>query len=129
AYLAWGEIHASAAWREMEAAGATPQRLLWASTGTKDPAYPDTLYVDALIGSPTVNTVPPATLKAFLDHGRAAPTLAEGTDQAADLLRELARRGVDLPRVTARLQEEGVAAFAKSFDGILAAVAAAAGRP
>ena len=76
-YARFRELYAEDRWKALAAAGARPQRLLWASTGTKNPAYPDTLYVDALIGSETVNTVPPATLDFFLDHGTAAATLGQ----------------------------------------------------
>ena len=102
--------------------GAQPQRLLWASTGTKNPDYPDTLYVDTLIGPDTVNTVPPATLDAFLDHGKAAATIALGIDSAANTLEALRSLGVSLTETTAQLEMEGVAAFATAWRELLAAL-------
>ena len=101
-----------------------PQRLLWASTGTKDKAYPDTLYVDTLIGPDTVNTMPPATMDAFRDHGTVADTLTSDIDDARHVLAEAERLGLDLDGVTDRLVEEGVASFVKAFDDLLGAIAA-----
>ncbi|MDT8436153.1 MAG: bifunctional transaldolase/phosoglucose isomerase [Gemmatimonadota bacterium] len=109
-------------WEALADAGARPQRLLWASTSTKDPAYPDTLYVDELIGDGTVNTVPPATLDAFLDHGTVAATLGEDIDVARQRIARLDEIGVDFAAITGRLQAEGVKAFADSFDALLEAV-------
>ncbi|GIL14363.1 MAG: glucose-6-phosphate isomerase [Chloroflexota bacterium] len=103
-------------------AGARVQRPLWASTGTKNPAYPDTLYVDALIGADTVNTVPPATLKAFRDHGTAAPTLTDDLDAAPEILDRLAEVGINFDDVTRQLQLEGVAAFTEAFEQLIAQV-------
>lgn len=105
--------------RALEAAGAQRQRLLWASTGTKNPAYSDVLYVESLIGPDTVNTLPPATYEAFKDHGRVAPTLTEGLDEARRLIDTLPELGVDLKAVTDRLEAEGVQAFADSFQHLL----------
>ena len=106
-------------WQALAARGARPQRLLWASTSTKNPAYPDTLYVDELIGPGTVNTLPDATLESFEDHGSVEPTLARGLDAAVETLDQIAAVGVDLESVTEQLEHEGVAAFAKSFDELL----------
>jgi transaldolase len=106
-------------WRELAAKGARPQRVLWASTSTKNPAYPDTLYVDELIGPDTVNTLPPETLKAFVDHGRPSETLTRDLEGAQAQVRRLAELGIDLEAVTRRLQEEGVEAFAKPFQALL----------
>lgn len=106
-------------WRELAARGARPQRVLWASTSTKNPAYPDTLYVDELIGPDTVNTLPPETLKAFVDHGRPSETLTRDLEGAQAQVRRLAELGIDLEAVTRRLQEEGVEAFAKPFQALL----------
>lgn len=100
-----------------------PQRLLWASTGTKDPAYPDTLYIDTLIGPDTVSTMPPKTMDAFRDHGTVEPTLTRDIDEARHILAEADRLGLDLDGVTDRLVTEGVASFAKSLDSLLAAIA------
>jgi transaldolase/glucose-6-phosphate isomerase len=102
--------------------GSRVQRLLWASTSAKNPAYPDTYYVEALIGPDTVDTMPPQTIDAFRDHGRVAPTLEEGLDDALETLDRLTSAGIDLRRVTEELQEEGVASFAKSFDELMAAL-------
>lgn len=103
----------------LRAAGAHNQRLLWASTGTKNPAYPDTMYLDSLIGRDTVNTVPPATLKAFKDHGTVAETLPEHIDEAERVMEQLAEIGVDLDKVTLQLQVDGVEAFSESFRDLL----------
>ncbi len=116
------EIFAGDRWRKLAGRGARVQRLLWASTGTKNPTYPDTLYLDELIGPDTVNTVPPATLNAFLDHGTVASTLGQGGDQAQSQLKRLARIGIDLNAITQTLQEEGVASFADSFASLMAGV-------
>lgn len=110
----------------LAAAGARPQRLLWASTGTKNPAYSDVLYVETLIGSDTVNTMPPATWTAFRDHGRVAATLDTGLEAAEAAVAQLAGLGIDLATVTERLEAEGVAAFLKSFETLLAALEAKA---
>jgi len=115
-------------WEALQALGARVQRPLWASTSTKNPLYPDTLYVDRLIGPDTVNTVPPATLDAFLDHGTVALTLDKDWDEAQDQVARLGDLGVDLDAITDRLQDEGVAAFAKSFDALLASVSEKRGR-
>jgi transaldolase len=109
-------------WRELAAKGARPQRVLWASTSTKNPAYPDTLYVDELIGPDTVNTLPPETLKAFTDHGRPAETLTRDLESAQAQIRRLAELGIDLEAVARRLQEEGVEAFAKPFQSLLESI-------
>ncbi|PAX07971.1 transaldolase [Sphingomonas lenta] len=111
-------------WRSLAAKGAQPQRLLWASTGVKDPAYPDTLYVDQLIGPDTVNTMPPQTMDAFRDHGTVADTLTDGVDEARRVLAEVERLGLDLDAVTSKLVDEGVASFVKSFDDLLGSIAA-----
>jgi transaldolase/glucose-6-phosphate isomerase len=117
------EIFAGDRWRKLAGHGARVQRLLWASTGTKNPAYPDTLYLDELIGPDTVNTVPPATLNAFLDHGTVASTLGQGLDQAQSQLKRLAGLGIDLNAITQTLQKEGVASFADAFAALIAGVA------
>ncbi len=122
AYRAYQEAISSARWRALEGKGAQTQRLLWASTGTKNPAYPDTLYVDRLIGPDTVNTVPEKTFLAFKDHGKAACTLTEGVDDAAALLASLADADISLDAITADLLDAGVVAFAEAFDGLLSTV-------
>ena len=122
AYARFGEIFGGSRWKRLAEAGARPQRPLWASTGTKNPAYPDTLYVDELIGPQTVNTVPPATLSFFLDHGTVRPALTEGIKEAKGSLDRLAELGIDLSAVTDRLQTDGVAAFAKAYQSLLESV-------
>lgn len=122
AYARFREIMAQGRWQALARQGARPQRLLWASTGTKNPIYPDTLYVDALIGGDTVNTLPPATLDAYVDHGSLRETLAEGLDEAREKLSQLAELGIDIEAVTRKLQDEGVAAFASSFEGLMASI-------
>jgi len=119
AYAEYRSMIGRPRWRELAAKGARPQRVLWASTSTKNPAYPDTLYVDELIGPDTVNTLPPETLKAFIDHGRPSESLTRDLEGARAQVRRLAELGIDLEAVTRRLQEEGVEAFAKPFQALL----------
>jgi transaldolase len=119
AYERYGEIFAGRRWEALAAKGATPQRCLWASTSTKNPDYPDTLYVDELIGPETVNTMPVETIEAFQDHGTVADTLTAGLDEARALFDELARAGVDYEDVTDTLEREGVEKFSDSFDDLL----------
>jgi transaldolase / glucose-6-phosphate isomerase len=99
--------------------GAHPQRPLWASTSTKNPAYPDVYYVEALIGPDTVNTLPPATLEAYLDHGHPERRLDAGLDRAREVIAQLTHAGIDLDKVTARLETEGVAAFVGSYRSLV----------
>ena len=110
-------------WQALAAKGAQPQRLLWASTGVKDPSYPDTLYIDTRIGKDTVNTMPPKTMDAFRDHGTAAETITQDVEGAKHTLAEAERLGLDLGGVTGKLVEEGVASFVKAFDDLLGAIA------
>ncbi|MEH3047393.1 transaldolase [Sphingomonas adhaesiva] len=124
AYAWFEEFVASDRWQKLAAKGARPQRLLWASTGTKNPDYPDTLYVDTLIGADTVNTMPPKTMDAFRDHGTVAPTLTADVDDARHVLAETERLGLDLDGVTKTLVDEGVASFSKSFDDLLKVIEA-----
>jgi transaldolase len=99
------------------------QRPLWGSTSTKNPDYPDTLYLDTLIGPHTVNTVPPETLEAFLDHGTAARTVDADVEQARQQLAQLADLGIDLDSITEQLMGEGVDSFADSFDELMSGIA------
>ena len=124
AYLEYQEIFGSAHFTDLRAAGARPQRLLWASTSTKNPAYSDLLYVENLIGPDTVNTMPPATYAAFRDHGVVAPTLERDVELALAQLATLPELGIDLSAVTDQLEIDGVNAFIKSFDALLAAIEA-----
>ena len=123
AYRRYLELVDTARWRALADAGAAPQRLLWASTGVKDKAYSDVLYVDSLIGCDTVNTMPPATMDAFRDHGVAADTLAADLDAAEVVLAAVESLGLDLPGVTTALVKDGVEKFSQSFDELLGAVA------
>jgi transaldolase len=122
-YQRFQEIFHGPDFAELTAAGAGVQRLLWASTSTKNPDYPDTLYIDELIGPQTVNTMPPDTVDAFRDHGRVAQTLTADLAQAQLVLDHLAELQIDLTVVTEQLQVDGVAAFAQSFDSLLATIA------
>jgi transaldolase len=124
AYEDWRARVATPRWRKLREAGAMPQRLLWASTSTKDPRYRDVMYVEALIGPETVDTVPPATFDAFRDHGRAAATLAQDVEGARAALADLAALGVSLDAVTERLLEDGVRLFAEPFAKLLATIEA-----
>jgi transaldolase len=108
----------------LAAQGAQAQRPLWASTGTKDARFSDTLYVDTLIGPHTVNTMPPATLEAFSDHGTPAQTVELDLAAANAHLAQLPQLDIDLDAITAQLQDEGVASFAKSFESLMASLAA-----
>jgi transaldolase len=115
AYERYKEIFSGSRWEFLAAKGATPQRVLWASTSTKNPAYSDTLYVDELIGPHTVNTMPEETILAYQDHGNPEPRLESGLEEAHALLGELERAGVDYDDVTQTLEREGVEKFAASF--------------
>jgi transaldolase/glucose-6-phosphate isomerase len=121
-YAIFQEIYGGERFAALKARGARPQRLLWASTGTKNPDYSDVLYVESLIGPATVNTMPPATLTAFQDHGTVKVTLLEGMDEAQVLLDRLHDEGIDMDAVMQKLQDDGVAAFAKSFTTLLGAI-------
>jgi transaldolase len=122
-YRRFREIFHGPDFDALTAAGAGVQRLLWASTSTKNPDYPDTLYIDELIGPQTVNTMPPDTVDAFRDHGTVANTLTADLDQAQLVLDHLAELQIDLNAITEQIQEDGVAAFARSFDSLLATIA------
>ncbi len=122
AYKAQHDLLASQRWRRLAEAGARPQRLLWASTGTKDPGAPDTLYVEALAAAGTVNTMPEKTLLAFADHGKAGAILPADGGFADTVLEEFRREGVDDAALAARLQTEGVAAFTASWSALLARI-------
>lgn len=119
AYEAFLETFSGPRWDALVARGARPQRPLWASTSTKNPSYPDTLYVDSLIGPQTVNTIPEQTLEDFDDHGTLARTVDADLPGAHSVLSAFADLGISLSDVTAQLEEEGVASFSKSFDDLL----------
>jgi len=116
-------VFASQRWRQLRSAGANVQRPLWASTGTKDPSYRPTLYIEELIGPDTVTTVPDATIEAFRTDGAVAPTLTAGTEEAGEHLASLAEQGVDLAEITDVLEREGVQQFAQAYDDMIAAIA------
>ncbi len=122
AYQAYRNIVASSRFARLRAAGAHPQRLLWASTSTKNPAYPDLLYVDELIGPDTVNTMPPLTYEAFRDHGTVARTLDRHPEQALADLAALPTLGIDLDAVTDGLESDGILAFIQSFNTLQATI-------
>jgi transaldolase len=122
AYRLFGDRFAGDRWERLAARGARPQRPLWASTSTKNPAYPDTLYVDSLIGPDTVNTLPEATIAAFEDHGTIARTIDSGVDHAGAVMDRLAEVGVDMDDVGRTLEDQGVASFHQSFAHVLQAL-------
>ena len=118
-YKAYRDLLASGRWRQLAAAGAQPQRLLWASTGTKDPAVPEALYVEALAAPGTVDTMPEKTLKAFAAQGHVGAPMPVDGGYAEPLLDEFRREGVDIDALAARLQKDGAEAFAKSWRGLI----------
>jgi transaldolase len=122
-WKAWRELMSSARWQKLADAGAQPQRLLWASTGTKDPDAPDTLYVEALAAPDTINTMPEKTLQAFADHGKVHGVLPSDGGSAEEVLAEFARAGVDDAALAARLQREGAQAFTKSWNDLMQRIA------
>ena len=121
-YKAYRDLLASARWQKLAKAGAHPQRLLWASTGTKDPAAPDTLYVEALAAPDTIDTIPDKTLLAYADHGKLGKPLPVDGGYAEAVLEEFRREGVDDDALAARLQREGADAFTKSWNALLARI-------
>lgn len=123
AYHRFTEIFSGPRWEKLAAQGARVQRPLWGSTSTKNPDYPDTLYVDSLIGPDTVNTVPPDTLEAFMDHGTVARTIDQNIDEVRQQLAQLAEAGIALDEITDTLLAEGVDSFADSFDNLMTGIA------
>ena len=123
AYQLYQQRFSDQRWAKLAAAGGRPQRPLWASTGTKNPAYSDVLYVEELIGPDVVSTMPDKTLRAFADHGRVAPTIDSGIDEAQQVLEELTNTGVDLDVITTALEREGVASFCDSYHQLLDCIA------
>ncbi len=122
AYESFQRLFSGPAWDTLAAGGAAVQRPLWASTSVKNPAYPDTMYVDELIGPDTVNTMPRPTIAAFLDHGTVERTIDQDLDDAHQTMKDLAAVGIDMDAVTRQLEEEGIASFVKSFESLLAGV-------
>jgi transaldolase len=123
AYQTYKQVFTGSEWDDLRRLGASPQRCLWASTSTKNPAYRDVLYVEELIGPETVNTMPPATIDAFLDHGRVEPTLERDVDGAKRTLDAFAAAGIDYDDVVEVLEREGVEKFATSFRELIDGVA------
>lgn len=123
AYQSYKRLFTGARWEKLKIAGARPQRLLWASTGTKNKAYSDVLYVDGMIASDTVNTLPPATMDAFRDHGKVSDSLEKDIDAAEKVMADLAKTDISIDEVTQKLVDEGVVLFADAFDNLLGAVA------
>lgn len=121
-YARFHEIFADERWEKLTKMGARVQRPLWGSTSTKNPDYPDTIYVDNLIGPDTVNTVPTNTLSAFLDHGVILSSLEADIDKAKTVIDLVSKTGIDLDDVTEKLQAKGVEAFAESFDTLMASI-------
>jgi transaldolase len=127
AYQRYKEIFAGERWEALAARGASPQRCLWASTSTKNPAYRDVLYVEELIGPDTVNTMPEETIEAFQDHGRLAPTLEQGIEEARAVFDRFAEAGIDYDDVIRTLEREGVEKFADSFAELIAGIRSKSG--
>jgi transaldolase len=125
-YRRYLRIFATDRWKKLAAKGAQTQRVLWASTSTKNPAYSDILYVEHLIGQDTVNTLPPATVEAFRDHGHARATLTEGLESADQIMDTVARLGISMDKVTDELTDDGVKLFADAFTKLLHAIDQAA---
>jgi transaldolase len=123
-YRAYCELLSAPRWQRLGAAGAHPQRLLWASTGSKDPDASDVLYVEALAAPQTINTVPEATLLAFAEHGTTGSVMPVDGGDADAVLADFVRQGIDAEALAARLQLEGTAAFAKSWDELLGRIGA-----
>ncbi len=122
AYEIYKRLFGSERFKKLADKGATPQRLLWASTGTKDPAFSDVKYVDALIGPDTVDTVPMETIDAYRDHGNPANRLEDDLDKATETLERIKQAGLDLPALTQQLEDEGIDKFNKPYDKLLAAI-------
>jgi len=121
-YRRYQELFSGARWRALAKQGAQTQRVLWASTSTKNPGYRDVIYVEELIGRDTVNTIPPATFDAFRDHGRVRLSLTEDLEGAYDTMETLARVGISMAEVTDRLLEDGLTLFSEAFEKLLNAV-------
>jgi transaldolase len=126
-YKKYQELFGGPRWKTLAAKGARTQRLLWASTSTKNPKYRDVMYVEELIGADTVDTIPPATFDAFRDHGKLRPSLTENVDGAAKTMADLAKAGISMKEVTDKLLVDGVKLFADAFAQLLAATGKSAG--
>src|SRR5207244_3648889 len=128
-YKKYQELFGGLRWKALAAKGAQTQRLLWASTSTKNPKYRDVIYVEELIGADTVDTIPPATFDAFRDHGRLRPSLSENVEGAAKTMADLAKAGLSMKEVTDKLMVDGVKLFSDAFKTLLDAVSKTAGVP
>jgi transaldolase / glucose-6-phosphate isomerase len=126
-YKKYQELFGGPRWKALAAKGAQTQRLLWASTSTKNPKYRDVIYVEELIGADTVDTIPPATFDAFRDHGKLRPSLTENVDGAAKTMADLAKAGISMKEVTDKLLVDGVKLFADAFKQLLDATGKSAG--
>jgi transaldolase len=122
AYTLYKRLFSGERWDKLARAGAKPQRLLWASTGNKNPAYRDTRYIEELIGPDTVNTAPLATIDAFRDHGTAAGKLENGKEQALHMLESLARSGINMQEVAEQLEKEGIQKFEAPYQKLLQSI-------
>jgi len=122
AYVKFKEIFSSPRFQALAAKGARVQRMLWASTGTKNPKYNDVVYVEPLIGPDTINTMPAVTLAAYRDHGKPRLTIGEGLDEARTALKQLGEVGVDLRSITSKLEDQGVEAFDKDYYKLLTVI-------
>jgi transaldolase/transaldolase/glucose-6-phosphate isomerase len=122
AYQIYKRVFGSDRFKKLQENGARPQRALWASTGTKDPSFADTKYIEALIGPETVNTVPLETLNAYRDHGQPESRLEQGTDEAVQALARLKKIGINIDEVTAQLETEAIEKFNKPYDQLLQAI-------
>ena len=119
AYAIYNEVFSSPRFKTLEAKGANRQRVLWASTSSKDPSFRDVKYVEALIGPQTINTLPMKVLDAFNEHGRLESQLKEDLDEAIDLLMKLKIAGIDINTITQQLEDEGIEKFNKAYDKLL----------
>ena len=128
-YKKYQELFSGPRWKALAAKGAQTQRLLWASTSTKNPRYRDVIYVEELIGADTVDTIPPATIDAFRDHGKLRPSLTENVEGAAKTMADLPKTGISMKEVTDKLMVDGVKLFADAFKTLLDAVSKTAGVP
>ncbi len=122
AYEIYKEVFSDGRFVALKARGAKPQRVLWASTSTKDPSFSDTKYIDALIGPETVNTVPLETIEAFRDHGNVESRLEQGMDEAANVLEQLKEKGISIDVITQKLEDEGIEKFNKPYDEVIQAI-------
>lgn len=123
AYQIYLEMIESDRFKKLEEKGAQPQRVLWASTSTKDPSFSDVLYVETLIGKDTINTLPMETIDAFRDHGKVTDSLTEGIDDAKKTLDELKQKGIDIDEITQKLEDEGIEKFNHAYDKLLKSIA------